>query len=271
MSFAYASQTLGTWNPSIAARQYWDVELPVSSTDGFFVFDILVEQLPNRVDDIVVLVFDEENHDLWLNNKTAVRAGANVSLLPKPNRFINTKVVKANLSFRPESKGKYFLALDNIHSSFTQKNVTLKVYWVWTASPLKNFIKRRLKELTWDEVWEHLKNADKAFEANRLLDCCNNLRTGLITLWLNVCSSLDKNKVSIPPGKTPDVSLLTNILKQHGTPDYIAGMINRIWSLDSELIHAEKRGGQTPPTEEVIYARSLTFATVGYLLSLNLN
>jgi hypothetical protein len=25
MSFAYVSQTLGTWNPSIAARQYWDI------------------------------------------------------------------------------------------------------------------------------------------------------------------------------------------------------------------------------------------------------
>ena len=45
----------------MAARQYWDLELTVSSTDGFFVFDIHVKQLRNRADDIIVLVLDKEN------------------------------------------------------------------------------------------------------------------------------------------------------------------------------------------------------------------
>lgn len=157
--------------------------------------------------------------------------------------------------------------MDNVHSNITSKNVIVKTYWIWTDSPLKNFIKNKLKEFNWTEVWKQLEDADVALEANRLIDCCNNLRTGLITLWLNVCSFLDKKDISIDAGKTPDIKLLTKKLREHGIPDYVVGMISRIWSFDSELAHAEKRGGKPPMPEEVIYAHTLTFATAGYLLS----
>ncbi len=41
-----------------------------------------------------------------------------------------------------------------------------------------------------------------------------------------------------------------------------------IWSLDSELSHIEKRGGQEPQIDYAVFAYDLTLAAAGFLLSL---
>jgi len=43
----------------------------------------------------------------------------------------------------------------------------------------------------------------------------------------------------------------------------------QIWSLASELSHAEKREGEAPPIEEVVYMHDLILVTSGYLLKLD--
>jgi hypothetical protein len=128
------------------------------------------------------------------------------------------------------------------------------------------YVEQKLTSLGWREAYRELYRALVAFEDGRMPDCCNNLRMGLITVWIKVCENLEGKSMQVQVGKTVDMGPLNKCLKQHGLSEDSIGMIGRTWSYVSDRAHIEKRGGQAPPESEVRYGVQLTFATVEYLL-----
>ncbi len=81
----------------------------------------------------------------------------------------------------------------------------------------------------------------------------------------------NKKELDFDEGKTPDIGWLVKLTADSGVPDYLAAPLRVIWSLDSELSHVEKRGGQEPQIDHTVFAYDLTLAAAGFLLSLTSN
>jgi hypothetical protein len=253
----------------IQPKQHIPINFRADLLNGFYVFDIRVEQTRKIIDDIIVIVFDTDNYRIWTSNMSAVAAGANKNLLPQPVSLSYAKVTNSLTVFAPPREDDYHLVLDNTHSNVTPKKVAIKVYWIWTGSPLTNIVKSTLMQRNWNEIWGQIENAIKAISETRTADACNNLRMGLITLLIKTCEILEKRKIEIDPGKTPDIGQFIDILKRHAVSEDITGMITRVWSFVSERTHIEKREGQQPLLDEVSYGYYLIIATFGYLLNIN--
>ena len=86
-----------------------------------FIISIGVQQLPKRVDDIRFFLFDDAQFSLWSVDRAAV------SLVLAPS------IVRADLIFKPQQLGRYHAVLDNKHSTFTSKSVTIAVREEWLA------------------------------------------------------------------------------------------------------------------------------------------
>jgi len=240
----------------------------VNTTEGFYLFQATVTQDPQRVDDIIVNIFDELAVRIWEHNREAIKRGASPAALPSPKSLLKAKVVNASLSFIPTSPGTFHRVLDNTHSQFTPKNLQIGVHWIWTASPLIFQVQKRLTELVGKEVRSLLDKAIGSMREKQLKQCCDWLRTGLLTLWISVIEFRTKKKIELDAGKTPDIGELAKLTVSIGVPDYMVSPLRVIWSLSSELSHTEKRGGQEPQIDFTVFAYDLTLAAAGFLLSL---
>ena len=271
-------EDLSTYSVSLKANQYWPLRLEAMVTEGCYLAWIDVTEPTDEGHDIIYLIFDAENFRIWEHNQEALQKGAKSYQLPSPTHLARAKVVSAILSFWPPSKGTYYLVLSNAHSTRTAKIVTLHLYWMWRDSALTVRVRDALRRLKWDNIWELYEGARNKLtgsteghpiQPRELIECCNDLRTGYCTLWINVCEVLTRQRIDLPPGKTPDIGLLKERSRQGGIPDCLTSLIAQIWSLASELSHAEKREGEAPPIEEVVYMHDLILVTSGYLLKLD--
>jgi hypothetical protein len=271
-------ENLNTYSVSLKANQYWHLKLEAMATEGCYLAGINVVEPTDEGHDIICLIFDAENFRIWEHNQEALQRGAQSYQLPSPPHLASAKCVNAVLSFWPPNKGTYYLVLSNTHSKVTGKSVTLHLYWMWRDSGLAVRVRNTLRRLKWDNIWELYEGArnkltgsteEHTIQTRELIECCNDLRTAYCTLWINVCEVLTRQRIDLPPGKTPDIALLKDRSRQGGIPDYLTSLIAQIWSLASELGHAEKREGNAPPIEEVVYVHDLILVTSGYLLKLD--
>jgi len=266
LSYAFSQEILGSWNPHLKANEYWPLQFEITTKEGFYIFEIVVQQTREIIDDIVVRIFDEQNYTLWTYNINAVKAGATSSRLPTPKHQIYSKVGRASITFKPEKIGIHYLVLDNTHSSFKDKLISMNMYWIWTGSPLRNFVKSRLEELKWQEVLDHLTRADLELANEKIPESCLNLRTALVILMKKIC---EKKQISVllEEGKKTSISELAKGLIESGIPEKYAALAKRIWALNSELAHPEKIEFESLNINEVFYLQNLTWITTHYLLS----
>jgi len=140
------------------------------------------------------------------------------------------------------------------------------MYWIWTGSPLRNFVKSRLEELKWQEVLDHLTRADLELANEKIPESCLNLRTALVILMKKIC---EKKQISVllEEGKKTSISELAKGLIESGIPEKYAALAKRIWALNSELAHPEKIEFESLNINEVFYLQNLTWITTHYLLS----
>jgi len=255
-----------TYSRSIPARQYWDLQLSVSDVDGFYIFEVNVEQKRKALD-VGVQVMDEDNFKVWDFSLGAIRAGAHATGLPSFDTFTSAKLSWGTLSFRPPSPGRYHIVLDNTHSTLTPKDVTLNVYWVSSEESAQRAVREATRRLGWTEAWRLFEQSEADLENRKLSNSCDNMRKALVVLWVKVCETLSKKPAILDPGKSPDVGALKEKLGPYA-PDYVIGQLSHTWSIASELAHIEKRGGKEPPLNEVIYAFRLVYSSAAFLVSL---
>jgi hypothetical protein len=135
------------------------------------------------------------------------------------------------------------------------------------VTPNFDVVARALTAAQWVGIRDELVKASQALAEKRYSDGCNNLRTALLALWSKVAERLSGKAITLDKsGKTVDIAPLIKVLKDEGVPDDVVGVISRTWSLLSERVHIEKRGGVQPPECETIYGLQLTMAALEYLL-----
>ena len=109
----------------IAAGQtgYRSYRLPVDVTQvsHSFIISVGVQQLPNRVDDIQLYLFDAQGYNAWASGQRA------------PSAILIPRIVNGDIRFRPTAAGDYYIILDNRHSTFTTKTVSISVSEEWIA------------------------------------------------------------------------------------------------------------------------------------------
>lgn len=269
---------MGKYPVSLKAKEYWPLKLEATATEGCYLAGIDVVDPSGVGHDVIYLVFDDENFRKWEHNQEAISRGAKSFQLPSATHLARARVVSAIVSFWPPSKGTYYLVLSNKHSILKGKSVKLNLYWMWRDSPLTVRVRDTLRRLNWDNIWELYEGARNKLttstpghliQPRELIECCNDMRTGYCTLWIKVCEVLTRQRIDLPPGKTPDIGLLKDRSRQGGVPEYLTSLMALIWSLASELGHAEKREAEAPPIEEVVYMHDLILVTSGYLLKLD--
>jgi len=253
---------------SIPVRGFADLALKTEQPDGVFVIDVAVVQQPGRADDIGFMVMDEDNWKLWKHNEQSIRAGATVTMLPRPTFFIKANLSHGSFAFRPPRVGSYYGILDNTYSMLTSKVIEVKAYWMWFEDARLRFIERVLKTRKWDDIWALIKNAETALDDGKTIDCCNALRMALISVWAKVFEIVTGEKLPIEKGKTPDVGTLAGRLAQKGASEDSLSVIKRIWSYVSELAHVEKAEARPPDLIDTSLAFRLTIAAIPYLLRL---
>ena len=168
MSVAYSLDHRDTYELSLNPKGRWELEFEKYTETGIWIIQINVKQTRVAVDDVIFYLFDDENHKIWVNNNQAIAAGASASRLPMPTFRQHGKVATAAISFRPKPKTQFIFVLDNTHSVYQHKGITVNVYWVWTDSPLRNYVKSILEKLDWDEIWQFLQNDNNEFEEGKL-------------------------------------------------------------------------------------------------------
>jgi len=126
------------------------------------------------------------------------------------------------------------------------------------------YIKQRLFDLNGIDAWKEFERCLNAFKEERLSDCCNNLRMGLLMVWKNVYEDLEKSPIYISPGKTVDIAPLKTCLKAHNLPDDSVSLIERTWAYLSERAHVEKK--KILSNYDVRFCIQLTFSVIEFLL-----
>jgi len=149
-----------TYSLSIPAGKYWSLKLLVTDIEGFYIFEVGVEQRRQALDDVRVIVLDDDNFKLWDYRLTAIRAGARSEALPSYTTFTTVKLNWGTLSFRPPSFGSFHIVLDNSHSTRTPKHVTLQVYWVQQEWFARKAIRQATGRLRWTEAWRLFEQAE---------------------------------------------------------------------------------------------------------------
>jgi len=127
------------------------------------------------------------------------------------------------------------------------------------------YIKQRLLDLGWIDAWKEFEYSLDAFKEERLYDCCNNLRLGLLMVWIKVYEKLENKPMPISPGKSVNISPLIKLLRDRNFPEETIGLIERIHAYVAERSHPEKK--KIHSIDEVRFGIQLTFSAVEYLLS----
>jgi len=266
MSVAYAIDHLNTYPVSLKPKEHWELEFQKNEGIGIWVIQLVVKQTRSVIDDIIFYLFDYENRNIWVNFQQAIAAGATASRLPQALFEHHGKVAASAISFRPKPNKQFYLVLDNSHSVYRSKEITVNVYWIWTESPLRNYVKSQLDSLGWQSIWEYLQDADRDLADGKVPETCLNLRSALSELMIKICEN-NSIEISFEDGKTTPMSEIILGLKKCGISKRYANFIGRIWALNSEHVHPEKISKDPPTTSDVIYVNNLTWTTIQYLLS----
>lgn len=256
-----------TYSFSLPAREYWSLELPVTDAEGFYMFEVNVEQKRQASDDVCVEVMDQDNFKIREFRIQAISAGARAVGLPTYVTFTSGKLTWGTVSFKPPSSGYYHIVVDNSHSTMTTKEVNLRVYWVSSEWSARRAVRAATSRAGWNEAWRLFELVETDLQNGKLSNSCDNLRKALVVLWVNSCEALTKKPMLLETGKSPDIGELKDKIS-HYAPDYAVSQISHTWSVASELAHIEKRGGKEPPLNEVIYAIRLVFSSAAFLVSL---
>lgn len=243
-------------------------ELQPLSVDGYFLFDVVTLQERDVNDDVIVEVLDEKNYHLFVANKTARRAGATPSLLLKTQILLYGKSYWSTLFFKPREQKKYYLVIDNSHSTQTKKTTQVKIYWRSEHSEFFTFLKNSLHAYGWDDLWQIYENTLVLKERGDHASTCDNLRKIIVILWTRVCEKISKNKIDVPEGKSVNLKPLEDVLTNIGISNYVVSFITRSWSLVSELAHIEKNDGRQPNLENTNLAMHVSFSVIGFLLAI---
>lgn len=262
-----ASQKVGQYKVSLLPGQYWDLDLPVSATEDFYLFYVKVEQTKQELMDVGVRIVDEDNFKSWEYRLKAIAAGANPDKLPEYTTFVSAKLRWGTVSFLPPSSGQYRIVMDNTYSKLTAKNVMLDVYWMSHEFYARRSFREAAKRLNWTETWRLYELSEKDLKKGKLSNACDNVRKSYVLLWKRVCEVLSRKPVLFDTSKSPDIGVLKERIAPY-IPDYLIGQLGYTWSLPSELAHVEKREGKEPPLNEVMYAFRIVLSSAAFLVSL---
>jgi hypothetical protein len=264
---------LGKESHLLNPRMHADIALKVlNESDGFYLLNFLLFQPVGTItEELPIHIFDKDNYQLWCNNDTAIKAGANPQLLKPAIILVNARVSTSAISFIPPKEGDYYLVLDNTSESMKTYSIHVEVYWIW-YDPSTTIVKEILMDRKWQEVWEQLEKAKKAaLTKDKLNEACYNLRTAIVFLLIRICKSLTHKDITFEAGRSTDISGLIKILVDHGVPEDLAGFINRTWSFLSERGHIERASTTQPPLQEVSFGFNQTMILIMYLLNLHLD
>lgn len=264
---------LGKESHLLNPRMHTDIPLKVlNAADGFYLLNFLLFQPAGTItEELPIHIFDKDNYQLWCNNDTAIKAGANPQLLKPAMIIVNARVSTSAISFIPPKEGDYYLVLDNTSELMKAHSIYVEVYWIW-YDPSTTIVKGILQERKWQEVWDQLEKAKvAALTKDKLNEACYNLRTAIVFLLIRICKALAHKEVTFDEGKSTDISGLIRILVEHGVPEDLTGFINRTWSFLSERSHIERSKASQPPLQEVSFGFNQTMILIMYLLNLHLD
>lgn len=262
-----ADQIVGQYSISIPAGKYWNLELPVGDIEGFYLFEVKLEQTNQTLMDVGVKIMDEDNFRSWDYGLKAADAGANPAKLPPYTTFTSAKLHWGTVSFQPPFSGRYQIVVDNTYSKLKSKNVVLDVYWMSNEFGARRSLREVARRLNWTETWRLYELSEEDLTNGKLSNSCDNLRKAYVLLWKNVCEVLSRKPVLFDPGKSPDIGMLKQKIEPYA-PDYLVAQLAYAWSLPSELAHIEKREGKEPPLNEVVCAFRIVFSSAAFLVSL---
>lgn len=248
----------------IPAGAFDSLRVGVHETEGFWIFEIQVEQQRAVLDDIGAYVLDHDNFLIWRERRQASKTATGI---PPVTMVTSGKLHWGTLSFQPAEVGQYYLVLDNSHSSFTPKVVHVSAYWLSHESPSKKAVRESLALFGWHDTWKLFEKMEQALMNNHLAEACFNMRTAIATLWKQVAERNSGQTIPFDPGKSIDIGALQKPMESY-VPAYVLSAVRQSWSLASELAHVEKRGGQEPPLDQVMLALRQASASAAFLVSL---
>jgi len=248
----------------IPAGAFDSLPVDVRETEGFWIFEIQVEQQRAMLDDIGAYILNHDNFLIWRERRQATRSATKI---PPVIMVTSGKLHWGTLSFRPAKVGQYYLVLDNSHSSFTPKVVHILAYWLSHESPSRKAVRESLASFGWHDTWKLFEKIEQGLMSNHLAEACFNMRTVIATLWKQVAERNSGQTILFDPGKSIDIGALQKPMESY-VPAYVLSAVRQIWSLSSELAHIEKRGGQEPPLNQVMLALRCTYASAAFLASL---
>ena len=115
---------------SISAGNAECLNVNAQDTTGCFVFQIQTDQRPNQSDDIGAYILNHDNFLIWQTNQHARKAGAREYELAAFDSITSVKINWGALHFQPPAPGLYYVVLDNAHSTFAAKRVTVEISWI---------------------------------------------------------------------------------------------------------------------------------------------
>ena len=248
----------------IPARRFDSLQFDVRETEGFWIFEIQVEQRGGTLHDVGAYVMDHDNLLIWQTRQQAAGTAAGV---PPVVMITSSKLHWGTLSFRPAAPGRHYLVLDNAHSSFTPKVVHVSAYWVSDESQSRKAVRESLRSFGWHDTWKLFEQAEDSLVANHLAEACFNMRTAIATLWKQVAERNCGQSISFDPGKSTNIGLLQKPMESY-VPAYVLSAVRQSWWLASELAHIEKRDGLEPPLDQVMLALRHAYASAAFLISL---
>lgn len=249
---------------TIPARCFEALEIEVSDTIGFWVFDVSVDLTTDLSLDIGLHVADRDNYIRWT---TVKQTAGSIEKTPIITFIASSKQRFGAIIFHPIEKGRYYLILDNTYSNATAKSLLISSSWASPEPLSKREIRETLQFLGWGNTWELFEKSENSLSANHFAESCYNQRTALATLWKQVVEKKSRQVVSFDAGKTTDITLLKKLIEPY-VPSQIISILAQNWSLCSEFAHTEKHNGIDTTKEESILAMRMTLASAAFLASI---
>ncbi|MDD5703560.1 MAG: hypothetical protein PHU23_16125 [Dehalococcoidales bacterium] len=251
---------------NIPAGGFDALQIEVTEIEGFWIFDIQVDQQRNALDDIGAYVLNHDNFLVWRTRQQTNRNKTSIGI-PSVSMVASGRLHWGALSFRPFELGQYQLVLDNSHSSFTAKIVNVSAHWLPYESQTRTSVREPLASLGWHDTWKLFEKMEQDFKENHFAEASYNMRTALATLWKQVVEKNSGQPVVFDPGKSTEIGLLQKPMESY-VPPYLLSGVRQSWSLSSELAHIEKRSGEEPSFDQALLALRYAYASAAFLLSL---
>ena len=124
----------------IPAGAYDFIHFKIDSKNELLLFDIKVLQSSHRVDDIQIYLLDEQNYQNYVEYYKA-RISGTVSNHIRWTTYVQAKAAWVPLFFNSETIGRYYLVLDNLHSTITKK--IIRVVGTSSSQPLQKLKKSK--------------------------------------------------------------------------------------------------------------------------------